>query len=348
MLILGIESTCDETAAAVVRDGAEVLSSVVATQYHLHAKFRGVVPEIASRAHIENVLPVIREACDLAGVSLRQVDAVAVAHRPGLIGSLLVGVTAAKTLAYLLDRPLVGVDHVQAHLYSVMLRRSVPGATCPVPIAPEFPAAGAVLSGGHTAFYRLGSWTEVGLIGGTIDDAVGEAYDKVAATLGLPFPGGPAVARLAEEGDPGAVRFPRSLFERDSLDMSLSGLKTAVLYAALGPKGKGRTADQVSPAEKADIAASFQAAVMDVLAEKLTRVMRRTRAKSLLLGGGVTSNTVLRGRLTNLGVPTWLPEREFCTDNAAMSAGLGAVLLAEGKTSALSLDAITNSAIVPG
>jgi N6-L-threonylcarbamoyladenine synthase len=208
-----------------------------------------------------------------------------------------------------------------------------------------FPAAGAVLSGGHTALYRIASWTEAAILGGTIDDAVGEAYDKVAATLGLPFPGGPAVATLAETGDPTAIRFPRSLFERDSLDMSLSGLKTSVLYAALGPKGKGRTSDAIPPQEKADLAASFQAAVIDVLAEKLTRLIRQTRAKSLILGGGVTSNTVLRARLTRLGVPTFLPEKQYCTDNAAMTAGLAHVLLQQGKTHDLSLDAITSTSI---
>lgn len=336
-LILGIESTCDETAAAVVRDGVAVMSSVVATQYELHAKFRGVVPEIASRAHIERILPVVDEAVRGAGVELGDVEAVAVACRPGLIGSLLIGVTAAKTLAWLLGRPLVGVDHVQAHLYSVRLdhgEREI-----------EFPAAGAVLSGGHTALYGLKSWEEIERLGGTIDDAIGEAYDKVAAILGLPFPGGPAVARLAEGGDPAAVAFPRSLFERDSLDFSLSGLKTAVLYRALGKQGKERRAEDLSDGEKADIAASFQAAVLDVLEEKLRRLVRRTGARCLVLGGGVVSNRKLRERVEGLGVRVWLPEGKYCTDNAAMSAGLAEVMLRAGKVSGLDLDAVTNSVI---
>jgi N6-L-threonylcarbamoyladenine synthase len=213
--ILGIESTCDETAASVVADGYDVRSNVVATQAELHAKYRGVVPEIASRAHIENILPVLREA-----IGPSEVDAVAVAHRPGLIGSLLIGVTAAKTLAWAMGKPLIGVDHVHAHLYSVVLETNE---------HPPTPAVGMVVSGGHTALYRVSSWLDVTLIGSTIDDAVGEAYDKVAAILGLGYPGGPILDRLAEQGDPKSVRFPRTLLGRYSLDVSFSGLKTAVL-----------------------------------------------------------------------------------------------------------------------
>lgn len=342
-VILAIESTCDETAAAVVRDGREVLSSVVATQFHLHAKFRGVVPEIASRAHIENILPVIQEAAGEAGMSLGEMDAIAIAHRPGLIGSLLIGVTAAKTLAWLLNKPLVAIDHIQAHLYSPMLRPTSDVRSQPVEIS--FPAAGAVLSGGHTALYRLNSWTDISRLGGTIDDAIGEAYDKVAAILGLPFPGGPALAALAETGDPKAIAFPRSLFARDSLDFSLSGLKTSVLYKALGPKGTARLHTDLSQQEKADLAASFQAAVLDVLFVKLRRLLQQTRAKSLVLGGGVVSNKALRARLATLSAPTFTPLPQYCTDNAAMSAGLADVLLAQGITAPLSLDAVTNSAI---
>src|SRR4051794_1943238 len=226
--ILGIESTCDETAAAVVVDGAEVRSNVVASQVELHAKYRGVVPEIASRAHIENILPVIRESLQKAGCALADVDAVAVAHRPGLIGSLLIGVTAAKTLAWSLGKPLIAVDHVHAHLYSVMLqedsRLRVHGSANhpslnsvnpePRTQKPLFPAVGLVCSGGHTALYRANDWTDVALIGSTVDDAVGEAYDKVAAILGLGYPGGPVIDKLATEGDPRAIRFPRSMLGR--------------------------------------------------------------------------------------------------------------------------------------
>ena len=198
--ILGIESTCDETAAAVVIDGHQVRSSVVATQTELHAKYRGVVPEIASRAHIENILPVVHE---VAG-DFADLDAVAVAYRPGLIGSLLIGVTAAKTIAWMIGKPLIGVDHVHAHLHSVVLESN---------LQPVFPAVGLVCSGGHTGLYRMNSWEEIELIGATIDDAVGEAYDKVAAILGLGYPGGPILDRLAEDGDAAAVKFPRTVYE---------------------------------------------------------------------------------------------------------------------------------------
>lgn len=339
-LILGIESTCDETAAAVVRDGREVLSNVVATQYDLHAKFRGVVPEIASRAHIENILPVLQEAMGRAGVTARELDAVAIAHRPGLIGSLLIGVTAAKTLAWSWGKPLIAIDHIQAHLYSGVLGT----AEIPQPTA-EAPFAGAVFSGGHTALYRLNSWTDITLLGGTIDDALGEAYDKVAAMLGLPFPGGPHLARLAEVGNPTRHAFPRSLFERESLDMSLSGLKTAVLYTALGKKGLERKASDLTETEKADVAASFQAACLDVLEEKLRRLLKQTRSKTLLLGGGVSSNTALRVRLEKLPARVILPQKEYCTDNAAMSAGLAHLHYVAGNFAPLTLDAVTSSSI---
>src|SRR5438552_6471799 len=214
--ILGIESTCDETGASVVVDRYDVRSNVVASQVDLHARYRGVVPEIASRAHIENILPVIREALDTppARRDFTNVDAIAVAHRPGLIGSLLIGVTAAKSLAWSLNKPLIGIDHVQAHLYSVVLETNE---------QPPMPAVGLVISGGHTALYLVKVWDDITLIGATIDDAVGEAYDNVAAILGLGCPRGPIIDKLASAGDPRAVRFPRSMLGRDSLDFSLSG-----------------------------------------------------------------------------------------------------------------------------
>src|ERR1044071_8916209 len=261
-LILGIESTCDETAAAVVADGRTVRSNVVASQAAIHAKYRGVVPEIASRHHIENILPVLREGLSEAGVRLEEVDAVAVAHRPGLVGSLLIGVTAAKTLAWALGKPLIGVDHVHAHLYSVMLdsqvgsamrtdlndpqyaykdphsERSGESRRSSMETTPSFPAVGLVVSGGHTALYEVRDFSNVTLVGTTIDDAVGEAYDKVAAILGLGYPGGPIIDRLAQGGDAKAVKFPRTLLGRDSLDFSFSGLKTSVLYHVRGVPGK--------------------------------------------------------------------------------------------------------------
>ena len=269
MLVLGIESTCDETGAAVVADGTRVLSNVVASQVDLHARYRGVVPEIASRAHIENILPVVVEALKSAGTELRNLDAVAVAHRPGLIGSLLIGVTAAKTLAWALGKPLVGVDHVHAHLYSVSLETAA---------LPPMPAVGLVCSGGHTALYRIGDFLDVEMIGSTLDDAVGEAYDKVAGILGLGYPGGPEIDRLAREGNPKAVRFPRSQMGRQSLDFSFSGLKTSVLYHVRGYQGREHEAKELSEGELHDICASFQAACVDVLVEKIRRAARRYRS----------------------------------------------------------------------
>ncbi len=331
MLILGIESTCDETAAAVVAGGIAVRSNVIASQVDLHAKYRGVVPEIASRAHIENILPVVEDAMRIAGIGFGDLDAVAVAHRPGLIGSLLIGVTAAKTLAWALQKPLVGVDHVHAHLYSVALETGVD-----VPM----PAVGLVCSGGHTALYRVNSFLDVTLIGSTIDDAVGEAYDKVAHILGLGYPGGPVIDRLSAQGNPRAIRFPRSRLQRDSLDFSFSGLKTSVLYHVRGFAGKERDQSLLSELEITDIAASFQAACVDVLVEKVGRAARQIGARSVIVGGGVSANRGLRAAMATFGLPVFFPPMQYCTDNAAMTAGLAAVLLNAGRTSGLDLDAI--------
>jgi N6-L-threonylcarbamoyladenine synthase len=357
MKILGIESTCDETGAAVVADGVDVLSNVVASQVELHAKYRGVVPEIASRAHIENILPVVLEAVRNARLDLREIDAVAVAYRPGLIGSLLIGVTAAKTLAWGLGKPLVGVDHVHAHLYSVMLDRGGNYFSIerddphPNPLPEyqereknevEFPAVGLVCSGGHTALYHIRDFLDIELIGTTLDDAVGEAYDKVAAILGLPYPGGPEIDRLAKEGNPAAIRFPRSRLDRQSLDFSFSGIKTAVLYHVRGYQGRERETN-LSAGELRDLAASFQAACVDILVEKVKRAAKRIRAKSVIIGGGVSANSGLRAAMSKFPIPVFFPLMQYCTDNAAMTAGLANVLFRSGKQSGLDLDAITSS-----
>jgi tRNA N6-adenosine threonylcarbamoyltransferase len=335
-MILGIESTCDETAAAIVVDGYNVRSNIVASQIDLHAKYRGVVPEIASRAHIENILPVVREALN---VNLNEIDAIAIAHRPGLIGSLLIGVTAAKTLAWTLGKPLIGIDHIHAHLYSVVLESN---------IQPPMPAVGLVCSGGHTALYEVKDWLEVSLIGSTIDDAVGEAYDKVSAILNLGYPGGPVIDRLAEKGDPKAIRFPRTLLDRESLDFSFSGLKTAVLYRVRGVPRRGddiksEPMPSLSENEIADIAAGFQAACIDVISEKLKRAVARIGAKSVIIGGGVSANHGLRAALACFPIPVLFPPMRYCTDNAAMSAGLAQVYFDAGRFSDLSLDAVTFS-----
>jgi N6-L-threonylcarbamoyladenine synthase len=350
MRILGIESTCDETAAAVVEDGVNVRSNIVATQFELHAKYRGVVPEIASRAHIENILPVVRESLAVCGLALTDIDAIAVAHRPGLIGSLLIGVTAAKTLAWSLQKPLIGIDHVHAHLYSVMLEK-----IAPVPIYsegkigtgaiyfPEFPAVGLVISGGHTALYDVRNWTDITLIGSTIDDAVGEAYDKVASILGLAYPGGPIIDQLAQQGDPTSVKLPRSLMARDSLDFSFSGLKTAVLYHVRGVPGRGDRPTELNEKNIRDIAASFQAACIDTILTKLNRAVARTHAKSIIIGGGVSANRGLRDALAKFSLPVYFPQLQYCTDNAAMTAGLAHVMYERKNFSGLDLDAITYS-----
>jgi N6-L-threonylcarbamoyladenine synthase len=362
--ILGIESTCDETGAAVVIDGRDVRSNVVASQVELHAKYRGVVPEIASRAHIENILPVIREALETAGCGLNDVDAVAVAHRPGLIGSLLIGVTAAKTLAWTLGKPLIGVDHVHAHLYSVMLEEgsafrvqrsgnagNISMTQSSSSLNPEprnlnpsdSPALGLVVSGGHTSLYLVSSWIDITRLGGTIDDAVGEAYDKVAAVLGLGYPGGPILDALAAEGDPKSVRFPRTLLGRDSLDFSFSGLKTAVLYHVRGVPGKDEAGIELTDAARRDIAAAFQAACIEVIVKKLDRAAKHINARSIIIGGGVSANRGLRAALKDFRLPVRFPPMRYTSDNAAMSAGLADLLLREGRTAGLDLDAITTS-----
>jgi N6-L-threonylcarbamoyladenine synthase len=339
-LILGIETSCDETSAAVVAGGSRVLSSIVAGQIDLHARFGGVVPEIASRAHLEAVNPVIAEAMARAGVERRDLSAVAVVHAPGLIGSLLIGVTAAKTLSWAWGLPLVAVHHVHAHAYSAAIDSP--------PI--EYPACALVASGGHTSLYRCDSPLNLELLGTTIDDAAGEAFDKVAAILGLGFPGGPALDRAARGGDAKAVRFPRPLLHGQSLDFSFSGVKTAVLYHVHGTPGAVRDGVAArrpvppSPGEIADIAASFQAAVVDVLRIKLRRAIQQTRARSLVVGGGVAANSALRDACEELarklGCSLRLPQLKYCGDNAAMVAGLAWHCLAAGRTASLELEAM--------
>ncbi len=336
--IVGIESTCDETGCAVVVDGRRVLSSVVASQIELHARFGGVVPEIASRAHLEAINTVIGRALREAGIDPAGVAAVAVCNRPGLIGSLLVGLMAAKTLAWVWEVPLIGVDHVHAHAYSPALDDE--------PIA--YPAVALVASGGHTSLYHCRSPVDIELLGATADDAAGEAFDKVAAILKLGFPGGPAVDRAARKGNPDAVKFPRALLKGQSLDFSFSGLKTAVLYHVNGVPGAIRQGvhkgvAELSAQDVADVAASFQAALVDTLQIKLRRAAKATGAKTLVLGGGVAANSALRKAVeklaAKLGASLRLPAMEYCVDNAAMTAGLGYHLLAAGKTDNLELAA---------
>jgi N6-L-threonylcarbamoyladenine synthase len=326
-LILGIETSCDETAASVVANGRRVLSNVIASQDDLHAEYRGVVPEIASRAHAERILPIVRRAVSDAGVSLRDIRAVAVGNRPGLIGCLLVGVAAAKSLAWSLGIPFTGVDHIHAHLYAGCLDSDLPA----------FPALGLVVSGGHTSLFRVESPTAVTRLGGTIDDAIGEAYDKVATILGIPFPGGPKLDKLAQTGNPKALDFPVSRLGHDSLDFSFSGLKTAVLYAVRGvPSERSKNPAALAPttASSADVAASFQRAAVRAVILKLERALNMNPdTRSLLVGGGVSANSLLRAELqafaTKARIELRLPSLPYCLDNAAMIAGLAHHILTQ-------------------
>lgn len=331
-LVLGIESSCDETAAAVVRGGRTVLSNVIASQHDLHAEYRGVVPEIASRAHAERIDKVVKLALEQANVNPFDIDAIAMGNRPGLIGSLLVGVSAAKALAFALSRPLVGVDHVLSHLYAGFLHRAPATPTSPSDLTDLFPALGLVVSGGHSAIYRLTSPTSSQRLGTTRDDAIGEAYDKAAALMNLPFPGGPVVDKLAQAGNPDRFDLPVSRLEANSLDFSFSGLKTALLYTLRGvptQRGRGGT-PPLEPTDTniADLCAAFQHAAVKAVALKLQRAMHQNPdCVSLLVGGGVSANSLLRSTLTDLcrqsGLTLKLPAMEFCLDNAAMIAGLG-------------------------
>jgi N6-L-threonylcarbamoyladenine synthase len=347
MLILGLETSCDETAAAVVRDGVQVLCNVIATQHDLHARYAGVVPEIASRAHLERLTPVVREAMAQAKVSLNDLDAIAVGHRPGLIGSLLVGVSAAKALAWSLEIPILGVDHIVAHLHAGLLDAT------PV----KYPALGLVVSGGHTGLFLVRSSLDIHLLGKTIDDAVGEAYDKAATILGLGYPGGPEIDRLAQTGDDRAVDFPVTLLTSESLDFSFSGLKTALLYEVRGhPVGRGaqarfeRDASALTAQRRADLAASFQRVAVQAVMKKLERACERhPEARTLLVGGGVSANTRLRRELTecaaNQSLDLRLPRMEYCLDNAAMIAGAAHARLLAGLIDDWTLSASAQTAV---
>ncbi|MEQ9206986.1 MAG: tRNA (adenosine(37)-N6)-threonylcarbamoyltransferase complex transferase subunit TsaD [Phycisphaerales bacterium] len=352
MIVLGIESSCDETAASVVQDATIVRSSIVASQTKTHAEYGGVVPEIASRLHEINILPVLKQALDQADVTFNDLDAIAVGHRPGLVGSLLVGLSAAKALSWSLNKPLVGVDHVHAHLYAPFLDTPTP---------PVFPALGLVISGGHTSLYRMDSPTKLTRLGATIDDAIGEAFDKAASILNLPYPGGPHIDKLAQ--DPNAnnrlIDFPISRLGKDSLDFSYSGLKTAMLYATKGkpnpPKLPGKPQRIAEPPPELtqertrDLAASFQRAAVRALTIKAQRALdANPDLKSIIIGGGVSANTRVRSEFAKLAEDSKLtlhiPEMQYCIDNAAMIAALGSVLYQSGHTDDLTLQATPTTA----
>ena len=353
MNILGIESSCDETAASIVRDGWDVKSNVIATQHDLHERYAGVVPEIASRAHLERIMPVVREALDHARLDFNDLDAIAVGHRPGLIGSLLVGVAAAKTLAWRLNIPILGVDHILAHLHACRLNEQ--------PIA--FPALGLVVSGGHTSLFLVRSPLDMIPLGRTIDDAIGEAFDKAASILELGYPGGPRIDSLARHGNDRAHTFPVANLGkledgRPNLDFSYSGLKTSLLYNVRGrPSGRGknvtfqRDAKALSQSEKADFAASFQRAAVRAVTRNIERCLEHMDdIQSILVGGGVSANSRLRADLTALaadsGLELRLPAMEYCMDNAAMIAGLAAERLRNDDVDGLNLEAAPRSLLV--
>jgi N6-L-threonylcarbamoyladenine synthase len=324
MLVLGIETSCDETAAAVVRDGSHILSNVVASQT-IHAEYGGVVPEYASRAHMRTIVPVVARALELAGTDYDGVSAIAATSRPGLVGCLLVGVSFAKALALSLDVPIIGVDHVEGHIFAARLAE--PDV--------RLPAVCLVVSGGHTELVRIGAWGRYQTLGRTRDDAAGEAFDKVGKLMGLSYPAGPVIERLARGGDPRAFDFPRAMMDQGNIDFSFSGLKTAVRYETerLGGVPEGRALS--------DFLASFQAAIVDVLVAKTIRAAERESAATICLGGGVAANESLRSALSaeaaRLGFAFVVPPKALCTDNGAVIAAAGYFHLSAGRRGDYSL-----------
>lgn len=330
MIVLGIETSCDETAAAVVEDGC-VLSSEVSSSVDLHSSYGGVVPEIASRYHTEYIFSVVKKALSDAGKDVSEVDLVAVTQGPGLAGSLLVGIAFAKAVSFSLGIPIIGVNHLMAHIFSCFI-----GDNGCLKV-PEYPFTGMVISGGHTSIYTVRSLRDIAIAGRTVDDAVGEAFDKVAKILGLGYPGGPQVEKLASDfNGNGEIIFPRALLHPDdNLDFSFSGLKTAVMY---------RWKDmEKNDAEKRRICYSFQRAVIDVIEKKALRAVRSTGMGTLAVGGGVINNRLLRSGLESLfrenRVKLYLPQKLFCADNAAMVAALGELMYEEGFRSDIAMNA---------
>ncbi len=332
MIVLGIESSCDETAASIVKNGTHMLSSVIASQIDIHHKYGGVVPELASRMHIEAICPVVEEAISKACIQLSDIHAVAATRGPGLIGALLVGFSFAKAVAWARKIPLAGVNHLEAHIYSLFLMEH----------SPTFPFIALVVSGGHTNIYHVTSFDQFELMGQTRDDAAGEAFDKVAKMLGLGYPGGPVIERLAKRCDPGAIKFPRTLLEKTSYDFSFSGLKSAV---ARYIHDHNITTDD----EKAQIAASFQETVIDVVSTKLIRAAKARNCSQIAITGGVSANQTLVKKITrsakSKGITTFAPPIELCGDNAAMIAARGHRMIQQGNTCRLDHDVFSRTRI---
>lgn len=334
MLTLAIETSCDETSCAVIKDGREVLSNIISSQIDIHRKFGGVVPEIASRKHIESIDPIIQEALDKADIGFSDIDLIGVTQGPGLVGALLIGISTAKALAYGLDIPIIGVNHIQGHVCANYIEHKdlEPPFTC------------LIVSGGHTYLVQANSYTDYELIGRTRDDAAGEAFDKVARALGLPYPGGPVIDKLAETGNKEAIDFPRVLLEPKSYDFSFSGLKTAVLNYLNQARQKG---EEIIIE---DVAASFQQAVLDVLVDKSFRLASERKSNKIVIAGGVASNQGLRDMMEERGkkenIEIFYPSRILCTDNAAMIGVAAYFNYKEGKESDLHLNVVPNLELI--
>jgi len=330
MIILGIDTSCDDTCAAIVEDGKLLLSNVINSQVIVHNKYGGVVPELASREHIRNIVPVVRESLRKAGLNNKDINAISVTVGPGLVGALLVGIYFAKAFSYANDIPLIGVNHLEGHILSVFLEKRVP----------SFPFVALTVSGGHTNIYHVRDFGDYTVLGQTLDDAAGEAFDKIAKLMELGYPGGEVIEKLADTGQSDAINFPRAYLSKDSLDFSFSGLKTAVaLYVRKWRDHK----EEENKIKIADIAASFQSAVVDILIDKVVAASNQVGVKSVVLAGGVARNNHLRRKLqktmSEKGVDLYIPSPEFCTDNGAMIAVAGYHRIIKGQRDDLTLDA---------
>jgi N6-L-threonylcarbamoyladenine synthase len=333
MKVLAIETSCDDTGAAVVLNGRKILSNVVSSQISIHQKYGGVVPELASRKHIEMIVPIVTEALGTAQLTLKEIDGIAVTQGPGLVGSLLVGLSFAKSLSFATGLPLVGINHIEAHLSAIFLEKEIP----------KFPFIGLVVSGGHTSLFRVDGFGRYRRLGQTRDDAAGEAFDKVAKLLGLGYPGGPIIDELSRSGNPKAVRFPRPSLGKNSFDFSFSGIKTAVVnYVKSHPDIPGGYPEELVR----DIVSSFQEAVVEVLVKKTLQAAQHEKLKRIVLSGGVAANRLLREKIkkeaTEQQVQVYIPSPNFCTDNAAMVGVVGYEYLKKGIRSPLSLNAFSN------
>jgi len=333
MLVLAIETSCDDTGAAVVLNGRKILSNVVSSQVSIHQKYGGVVPELASRRHIESIVPIVTEALEIGKVTLRDIDGISVTQGPGLVGSLLVGLSFAKSLSFVTRLPFVGVNHIEAHISAIFLEEK----------PPKFPFIGLVVSGGHTSLFRVDGFGKYKRLGQTRDDAAGEAFDKVAKLLSLGYPGGPVIDELSKSSNPKAIRFPRPSLGKNSFDFSFSGLKTAVVnYVKSHPEPAGGYAEKLIR----DIVSSFQEAVVDVLVKKTLQAAQHQGLRRVVLSGGVAANRRLRERIkeeaSQQKVKVYIPSPSFCTDNAAMVGVVGYEYLKRGIQSPYTLNAFSN------